>query len=109
MPTPKGYKRKRLVESWRHVCAKGSIRTVKRGVGHGRGSVDIGCRYLHQAMLRPGHFRIHPRCTYLIEAIDKWRYEDDGFKDHIDALRYALDSRIFTGRANLRVAPVRLY
>lgn len=86
-----------------------TIRTVKRGVGHGRGSVDIGCRYLHQAMLRPGHFRIHPRCTYLIEAIDKWRYEDDGFKDHIDALRYALDSRIFTGRGNLRIAPVRLY
>lgn len=31
MPIPRGYKRKRLVKSYKRTCAKGSIRTIKRG------------------------------------------------------------------------------
>jgi len=71
------------------------LKTVKRGKGRGRGSVDAGCRYLHQAMIRPGHFFIHPRCERLIESIDRWAYRDDDWKDPIDALRYACQHQIF--------------
>jgi len=73
--------------------------TVKRGEGHGAGSVRAGVRYLHHAMLRPGGFGIHPRCKHLIEALNRWDFTDDIHKDKIDALRYALDSFIFTNRA----------
>jgi hypothetical protein len=71
------------------------VRTVKRGAGHGAGSLDAGLRFLHQAMLRPGHFRVHPRCNRLLEAIQRWDYTDNDQKDPIDAVRYALDSLIF--------------
>ena len=74
------------------------IRTVKRGAGHGAGSVNTGIRYLHQAMVRPGHFHVDPRCVHLIEALDRWDYRDDDHKDKVDALRYSLDRHIFTMR-----------
>ena len=73
-----------------------SIRTVKRGRGRGKGSVDAGCRYLHQAMVKDGHFQVHPRCEAMIEALQKWDYRDDDFKDKIDALRYALQRQVFS-------------
>lgn len=72
-----------------------SIRTVKRGAGHGRGSVDAGIRWLHHAMIEPDAFGVHPRCTHLIECIDHWDYRDTDWKDPIDAVRYALDTFIF--------------
>jgi hypothetical protein len=65
------------------------IRQAKRGTGGGAGSVDWGCTWLHRAMLRPGHFTVHPRCIRLIEALQKWDFTDSDFKDPIDALRYA--------------------
>ena len=84
------------------------IRTVKRGKGRGRGSVDAGCRFLHQAMLRRGAFQVHPRCARLIEALNRWDYTDSDEKDPIDALRYALQDYVFArrGRAHptLRIA-----
>ena len=47
-------------------------------------------RWLHEAMIRPGHFYIDARCTWLIEALEKWDGTDKHIgKDIIDALRYA--------------------
>lgn len=48
-------------------------------------------RWLHEAMLRPGHFYVDESCEWVIEALEKW----DGTpkhiaKDRVDALRYAL-------------------
>ena len=74
------------------------IRTVKRGAGRGSGSVDAGCRFLHQLLVRPGHLTISPACPLLIEALERWDGRDDGFKDHVDALRYALQDFIFGRR-----------
>jgi phage terminase large subunit-like protein len=65
------------------------IRQVKMGRGGGRGSIDAGCTWLHRAMLREGHFTVHPRCTRLIESIERWEWGDSEWKDAIDALRYA--------------------
>tara|TARA_R110002073_G_scaffold28815_1_gene91306 strand:+ start:1955 stop:3373 length:1419 start_codon:yes stop_codon:yes gene_type:complete len=79
-----------------------SVRTVKRGRGRGKGSVDAGCRYLHQAMVKDGHFSVHPRCEDVIEALQKWDYRDDDNKDKIDALRYALQRQVFAPRRGKR-------
>lgn len=87
-----------------------SIRTVKRGTGRGRGSVDAGCRYLHQAMLRPGHFYVHPRCNRLTTSLDRWDYSDNDEKDPIDALRYALQYYVFrTSRGRQQMKRLFLY
>jgi hypothetical protein len=84
-----------------------SIRTVKRGAGRGRHSVDAGGRYLHQTMVSPGSFTVHPRCTRLIASLSRWDYSDNEWKHAIDALRYSLDDRIF---ARVRVEePIPLY
>lgn len=80
------------------------IRTVKRGAGRGSGSVDLGCRYLHQLLVRPGHFLIGSECPYLLEAFQKWNGQDDTYKDHIDALRYALQDYIFARRSHAKAA-----
>lgn len=85
------------------------IRTVKRGAGRGRGSVDAGCRYLHQAMIRPGHFFVHPRCSKLSESLMRWDYSDNEHKDAIDALRYGLQSFIFRGDRGKQATTQRLY
>jgi phage terminase large subunit-like protein len=74
------------------------IRQAKTGEGGGRASIDAGCTWLHRAMLRPGHFTVHPRCTRLIEALDKWDFTDSDFKDPVDALRYATWSYAIRGR-----------
>jgi hypothetical protein len=73
---------------------KPPIRTSKRGEGRGRGAPDVGARWLHYAMVQ-GRFAVHPRCKRLIAALPKYTGDDDDSKDPIDALRYALDSRIF--------------
>lgn len=85
-----------------------SIRTVKRGRGRGKGSVDSGCRYLHQAMVHDGHFQVHPRCEKVIESLQKWDYRDDEWKDAIDAIRYSLQRQIFAP-ARRRKQKRRLY
>lgn len=85
-----------------------SIRTVKRGKGAGRGSVDIGGRFLHDLMLRKG-FKVHPRCTRLIEALDRWDFTDSDYKDPIDALRYALNTYIFRSRFRGSGGPTPVY
>ena len=75
------------------------IRTVKRGRGHGAGSLSTGSRWLFAAM-HQGRFGVHPRCVRLIDALPRFSMRDDDAKDPIDALRYALDPWIFRmGRA----------
>ena len=90
-----------------HHKLRPRLQTVKRGQGHGRGSVAHGCRFLHSAMVRPEHFYIHPRCSKLIDSINRWDYRDDENKHAIDSLRYALDYWIFSKRARI-ISPVRL-
>ena len=86
---------------------KPQIHTVKRGKGHGRGSLSQGCRFLHNAMIRPDHFHVSNRCTRLIDAFNRWDYSDDQWKHILDALRYSLDRWIFTRRSRT-IRPVRL-
>lgn len=66
------------------------IRTAKRGVGRNQGSVVDGVRYVHEAMVRPEHFHVNPRCKGLIESFTKWKLGYEAHKDPVDALRYAL-------------------
>ena len=65
------------------------VQSAKRGRGAGRGTVHAGVRYIHEAMVRPGHFYIDERCTGTIEALAKWHWTDQ-YKDQIDMIRYAL-------------------
>jgi phage terminase large subunit-like protein len=85
------------------------IRTVKRGHGRGKGSIDAGGRYLHQCMVRPGHFSVHPRCTRLIESMNRWDFSDSEWKHAIDGLRYSLDHLIFAPNRRSGGPPVLLY
>ncbi len=82
------------------------IRTVKRGEGQLQGSVSQGVRFLHTAMVRPGHFHIHRRCKRLIESINRWDYRDTEWKHAIDALRYALHPWIFPRPTRTGVAAI---
>lgn len=66
------------------------IRTVAKGAG----STSVGERWLYQAMVR-GTLAIHPRCVRLIESLDRYVCVDDGSKDLVDALRYAVSPYIF--------------
>lgn len=65
------------------------IRQAKRGRGGGRGSVDRGVRWLHTCMLRTDGFKIHTRCQRGILSLSRWGWDDDEWKDWVDALRYA--------------------
>ena len=84
------------------------VRTVKRGTGRGAGSVDAGCRWLHQLLVRPGHLLISPACPFLVEAFERWDGRDDGLKDHLDALRYGLQDWIFGRRVEAAPPQVRM-
>lgn len=83
------------------------IRTVKRGKGRQKGSVDLGCRFLHQAMLREASFTVHPKCEHLIESLSNWCYTQK-YSDCVDALRYSLTSYIFSGAHKAPKPTVRL-
>lgn len=66
-----------------------SIRVAKRGLR--RDHFWASVRWMHEAMIRPGHFYVDERCTWLIECLEKW----DGtakskHKDAVDGLRYGL-------------------
>ena len=81
-----------------HSRMRPSIRTVKRGRNRGAGSVHRGVRFIHYAMIRPGHFHVNPRCTHLIECIKRWELRDDQYKHMLDSLRYSLNTWIFQQR-----------
>lgn len=66
-----------------------TIRVAKKGLKRDHYWPSI--RWVHEAMLRPGHFVVDESCTWLIEALEKWKGgEKEIYKDIIDALRYAL-------------------
>jgi hypothetical protein len=73
------------------------IRQAKTG-GQTVGRLDYGVRWLHEQMLRHGHFRIQARCKHTIDALRRWAWKDDEHKDKIDALRYALEPVIMRVR-----------
>jgi hypothetical protein len=66
------------------------IYQAKTGKGGGRRSVSRGARWLHTVMLRPGRFHIMERCERTRESLARWAWQDDEYKDLIDAVRYAL-------------------
>lgn len=77
------------------------IRTAKTGSGSNpRGSTYRGVGWLHRALLREGQITIHPRCTGLITAFERFRGgSEDEYGHLIDATRYALDHWINRGQA----------
>ncbi len=77
------------------------IRTVKKGKGRAQGSVQAGIRWLHQLMLRPGAFNVHPRCISTIQSLNLWDLRAP-YADPIDALRYSLNSLIFSKAYNAK-------
>lgn len=84
------------------------ILSSKRGEGRGRGAPAVGLRWLH-AQLARDLLRIHPRCTRLIEAIERYKMApNDEYADPIDALRYALDPYIFKPQNTSAPAVVRI-
>ena len=67
------------------------IRGVKKGAGAGRQTVARGIRWLHECMIRPGHFFVDSSCEWMIEGLFKWDGDSQSkYKDVIDALRYSL-------------------
>lgn len=67
------------------------IAQAKTGRGGGAGSLWRGAEWLHRAMLRPGHFAIHPRCERTILSLERWDGgRDSEWKDACDALRYGV-------------------
>lgn len=65
------------------------IRVAKRGLK--RDHLWPSVRFLHEAMIRPGHFYVDASCTWLVEALEKWGGgEKEIYKDILDALRYSL-------------------
>lgn len=65
------------------------IKVAKRGLR--RDHFWSSVRWMHEAMIRPGHFVVDARCTWLIHALETWDGTEKHIgKDVIDALRYAL-------------------
>lgn len=70
------------------------IRTVKR-LKNQRGSVYLGTRYIHNAMVTSA-FHCHPRAATLRECLGMWKWGDSAskYKHMIDALRYAIAEEV---------------
>jgi len=82
------------------------LASAKRGTGAGNNTLEPGIRWLHKQMLRPGHFKVHPRCKAVIESLLKWKGDKaDPQKDLIDAIRYALIPWIRGEHARRRTGP----
>ena len=69
------------------------IRTVKKGAG----SVHLGYRWLHRAMVR-GDFRVSQRCTRVLGMLNNFDGSDNEWKHIADCIRYALNAAIFAPR-----------
>ncbi|MBM4369445.1 MAG: hypothetical protein FJ102_24745 [Deltaproteobacteria bacterium] len=81
------------------------LRVAKRGLR--RDHFWSSIRWLHEAMIRPGHFHVDASCAWTIEALEKWQGgEAEIYKDIIDALRYALRA-YWGGRADQQGRVVR--
>jgi hypothetical protein len=65
-----------------------AIKVAKRGLKKDHFWPSV--RWLHECMIRPGHFYVDESCAWLIEALEKWDGTDKSrYKDILDALRYA--------------------
>lgn len=72
------------------------ILSAKQGVRQGPHMVEAGYRFLHENMVRPGHFYVHKRCEHVIESFERFdRNPKSKYKDPIDGVRYALKNWIF--------------
>ncbi|MCB9763917.1 MAG: hypothetical protein H6739_29370 [Alphaproteobacteria bacterium] len=87
------------------------IRTAKTGKGASpRGSVRRGITWIHRALLREGQFTIHPRCSSLIEAMEKYRGGSTDPHGHlVDAIRYGLDFYINRGQRRNVTTPTIVF
>ncbi len=64
---------------------------AKTGKGGGGGSQYTGCEFLHRAMLRPGHFTVHPSMERFILCLQRWQGSStEEWKDGVDGGRYAV-------------------
>lgn len=65
-----------------------ALRVAKKGLR--RDHFWPSVRWLHEAMIRPGHFYVDASAVWLIEALEKWDGTDKSkYKDIVDALRYS--------------------
>ena len=65
-----------------------ALRVAKKGLR--RDHFWPSVRWLHEAMIRPGHFYVDESCAWMVEALEKWDgTEKSIYKDIVDALRYA--------------------
>lgn len=85
---------------------KPAVRVAKRGRGRGSGSVRTRSRWLHGVMAR-GNFTVHKRCERLRAALPKYSpWNDDEWKDPLDALLYGVDKYIYAAERGSRGARV---
>lgn len=80
---------------------------AKEGQGAGAGIVHRGARWLHEAMVRPDHFLVDPKCVPIIEAIGRWDW-GERYKDPIDSLRYACKPWILNRRRLAKPIAIRV-
>lgn len=103
------YELAREMKLGRNAALVPPIWTAKTGAGSNpRGSVYRGLSWLHRALLRQDQLTIHPRCTSLIEAFEKYKGGSTDPHGHlIDATRYALDHYINRGQTR-NVGPTQV-
>ena len=82
------------------------IETVKRGEGRA-GSLRVGSRWIYHLINR-GRLFVHPRCSRLLAALERYDLSDNDYKDPIDALRYGLDPWIYGERRSAGASIVRV-
>ena len=56
-----------------------------------RGSVYQGVSFLHESMVRPGHFHIDPRCTQTIRSLKAYDFRTEWASHTTDAMRYSIE------------------
>ena len=88
-----------LTDAWERLTGEKPnppIELVKRGAANLQGAADYGVRFLHQLMLRPGHFNIVDECDRGILSIQRYKGKPNSEWSHwVDALRYALRRYIY--------------
>lgn len=84
---------KQLGIPWRQL--RPQIVTIKRGKGKGGHTRGYRLRWLYHQMVRDGGFSVHPRCTRVIESLDRHATPNDEWSHQVDAIAYGLDRHAF--------------
>lgn len=84
---------KQLGIPWRQL--RPQIVTIKRGKGKGGHTRGYRLRWLYHQMVRDGGFTVHPRCTRVIESLDRHATPNDEWSHQVDAIAYGLDRHAF--------------